>query len=103
MSDWNGLRPEPPLWTIAAGLHEPHDDEGFLDYCERLGIDAAPLLVELTPRTAEFANRRLAAYLRREMRSAWKAHVEAWLVARIEPERRAWLHRFAESFLPKCR
>ena len=75
-----GLPPEPPQWALAGGLPEPLEDEGFAAYCERLGIDPEPLLVELDARTAVCAHDRLASYLTQKMPGAWREYVQArWL------------------------
>jgi len=64
MNDY-GIRPEPAQWALDAGLPAPREEEGFIEYVERLGLNAADMLVDLTARTAELANLRLVSTLRR--------------------------------------
>jgi hypothetical protein len=94
-------RPEPPLWAVYAGLPEPHDDEGYVEYLNRIGLDPVELLVDLTDTTACLANIRLESKLMRSMPKAYKEYVDAWVQVRLGPERRKHVSRLASSLFPK--
>jgi hypothetical protein len=83
-----GLSPAPPAWALAAGLPEPEDGEGFDRYVTRLGLDCAYFFEDLTERTAELANLRLASYLIDVMPGSFRAHVRALSLAHLDDGRR---------------
>jgi hypothetical protein len=90
-----GLRPEPPRWALDEGLPEPLGDETFIPYVQRLGLQAEPLLVELTQKTIPLANGRLATTLSRTMRPAFDRHVDSLVTKHIEPVRRRQIEMMA--------
>ena len=87
MSDF-GLQAAPPAWALAAGLPEPEDGEGFARYVTRLGLDCAWFFEDLTERTAELANLRLASYLIDACPGPFRAHVRALKLAHLDANRR---------------
>ena len=95
MLDDFGLRPSPPQWALEAGLDAPKEEEGFVEYVTRLGLDASELLIELTPQTAPLANGRLATTLARAMPEARDRYIEALAEIHIPPERRLQIENFA--------
>ena len=103
MKDY-GLRPEPARWALKAGLPAPRDDEGFIEYVTRLGLNAAELLVELTEQTMVLANARLNTQLQRRMRNAFDDHVEWLCCMHLDEHRREEIRRSAEYLFPgRCR
>jgi hypothetical protein len=94
-------RPEPPLWAVYAGLPEPRDDEGYVEYLNRIGLDPVELLVDLTDRTACLANIRLESKLMRSMPEAYQRHVNAFVRSRLNPERRRYVVILASNLFPE--
>lgn len=92
-----GLRPAPPSWALEEGLPAPHDDETFIPYVLRLGLQPEPLLVDLTEQTIMLANSRLATTLSRTMRPAFDRYVQRLAEIHITPARQAELENFARS------
>jgi hypothetical protein len=90
-----GLRPEPPLWALEEGLPAPHEGETFVPYVLRLGLQPAPLLVELDRRTIPLANGRLSTALSRAMQPAFDRHIERLAQKHITPQRRRELEVMA--------
>ena len=87
MSDF-GLQAAPPAWALAAGLPEPFTEETFEEYVTRLGLDCAYFFEDLTERTAELANLRLASYLIDACPGPFRAHVRALKLAHLDANRR---------------
>jgi hypothetical protein len=83
-----GLRPEPPLWALEEGLPAPHEDETFIPYVSRLGLQPGPLLMELNQQTIPLANGRLSTTLSRDMRPAFDRYVQSLAEKHIDPARR---------------
>ena len=53
MPYWDKLRPQPPVWALEAGLPAPREDENFVRYVTRLGLDSSYFFEDLTAQTAE--------------------------------------------------
>lgn len=96
MKDY-GLLPDPPSWALDAGLPAPHEDETFIPYVKRLGLQPRPLLVELTRQTIMLANSRLATTLSRTMRPAFDRHVARLVEIHVTPARRRELEYVARA------
>jgi hypothetical protein len=94
------MKPEPPAWALDAGLPAPTPGEDFNAYCQRLGIDPAPLVDGLDARTECIANLRLADRLQRDLPRAWQAHIDARVAEHIKPERRRKLQAWAREHMP---
>ena len=92
-----GLLPEPPSWALDEGLPAPHEEETFIPYVERMGLQPQPLLVDLTEQTIVLANTRLATTLSRTMRPAFDRHVDRLAKKHITRERRLELESIARS------
>lgn len=103
MEDY-GLQPQPAQWALSAGLPAPKKDEGFIEYVERLGMDASELLVELHEQTICLANYRLNTQLQRQMRDAFDVHVEELAAMHLDEARR-WevRHNAAVLWGGQCR
>ena len=95
MNDYQ-LSPEPAQWALNAGLPKPHPEEGFIEYVERIGLDATELLEGLHERTVCLANYRLNTQLQRQIRPAFDAHVQALSRIHLSDARRAEVRRAAE-------
>jgi hypothetical protein len=88
MAYWNSLRPQPPAWALEAGLPAPQEDENFVRYVTRLGLDSSYFFEELTAQTVELANLRLGSYLIDAMPEVFHAHVRALKLAHLDEGRR---------------
>ena len=103
MNDY-GLTPAPAQWALDAGLPAPGDEEGFIQYVERLGMSGTELLVDLTAQTIDLANYRLNTQLQRRMRWAFDEHVEALAAEHLDEARRWEVRHAAEMLWPgRCR
>jgi hypothetical protein len=97
------LRPDPPAWALEAGLPEPEENESFVAYTRRLGLDVEKLLADLTDQTAPLANVRLGSRLMRLIPDAYERHL-AQLVAKhgvSSPERKRRTENLARSLFGK--
>lgn len=56
-------KPEIPRWAIEAGCPQPHSQETFYDYVERLGLNFDEMVADIDSRIPDTANRRLARAL----------------------------------------
>jgi len=75
------LRPDPPQWSIQAGLPLPLEDEEFCEYVTRLGLDCPDLLMDLDLRLDEsgvegIANLRLATAIQKIVPDIFSAYTE---------------------------
>lgn len=95
-----GVVPEPPQWALDAGLPEPFEGEGFSEYVNRIGLDPAPLLVDLHRQTACCANGRLAHTLKENMRYYFDRHVESLVREHMTPERHEEIAHIAKWLWP---
>jgi hypothetical protein len=82
------LRAEAPQWALSAGLPAPYEDELFMDYVPRIGLDLYSLFEDLNDQTAPLANIRLASVIQDAMPDEWDAYV-ATLVD--DPDRKKYL------------
>jgi hypothetical protein len=94
-------RPEPPLWAVYAGLPEPRDDEDYIEYLNRIGLDPVELLADLTDQTACLANIRLESKLMRSMPRAYRRYADVWVKERLNPERQRHVAILASNLFPE--
>lgn len=78
MTEWAGTLAPDPGWALHMGCPAPFADEGFVAYCQRLGLyedEIDHMLEGLVPRTAVLANQRLAHQLALRMPRQWDEYV----------------------------
>lgn len=68
------LLPRVPEWALWSGLPAPEQDENFVEYVSRMGLDPDPLLAGLSENSLSIANMRLATELMRQL----PRHYEIW-------------------------
>jgi len=94
----------PPSWATAVGLNEAREGESLRQYAKRIGFappEVDALFAELTSRTAEMANNRLAHRLRKMMPAAWQTYYDARVTSQLTSEQRQRIahNRWVNSWL----
>lgn len=78
------LEPKVPHWALNAGCPYPAVGEGIREYCDRIGLSYADLIVDLTPRTGPVVHMRLAEALIERCPRAWQAHLTEFVRAHAQ-------------------